>query len=586
MRRQHGRRRVCLSAAPILALATLIPALGLVTDGTAGAATSSCTTYTSPATGSHQVCGAIRTKYLALGGPAGFLGYPVTDELPTPDGIGRFNHFANSGSIYWTPSTGAWSIHGTIRDKWASLGWERGFLGYPVTDETGTPDGIGRFNHFSGSGSIYWTPSTGALSVHGAILGKWASMGWERSCEGYPVSDEFAIQNGRESIFQRGVITYDFGSGQALARCDPAPTLSVNPSDTYKIAQLDGPGSINNTDTRWNVYGADLGHMFLANGQMFMTFGDTFGGPAAFPFFSVSHAGYRRNAMASIDTSAGRPVNGLNFTGMITDSSGAAKELIPAVPGEAGVIPTYGVSVGNRMFLYYMSVKQWGAPGHWTLNNSGIAYSDDGGHTWTRDPAATWPGDSNFGQVSLVHQGSYVYVFGIPGGRYGALRLARVPDNLVQVTAAYEYWNGTSWTTGNPSAAVDIAPSPVGELSVQWSSYYQKWLMTYLVDPNQQVVLRMSDSLTGPWSAPQVIVTDAQYQQLYAPYITPLWNDGPDIYFTMSVFDHYQVYLMHTSLRPATGATPPRTAAPVAPQTTAPSTTSPFEHGRGDTPSP
>ncbi len=151
-RRQHGRRRVCRSAAPILALATLIPALGLVTDGTAGAATSSCTTYTSPATGSHQVCGAIRTKYLALGGPAGFLGYPVTNELPTPDGIGRFNHFANSGSIYWTPSTGAWSIHGAIRAKWASLGWERGVLGYPVTDETGTPDHVGRFNHFSSNG--------------------------------------------------------------------------------------------------------------------------------------------------------------------------------------------------------------------------------------------------------------------------------------------------------------------------------------------------------------------------------------------------------------------------------------------------
>ena len=44
----------------------------------------------------------------------------------------------------------------------------RGFLHYPVTDETGTPDGVGRFNHFEG-GSIYWTPGTGAKEVHGAI---------------------------------------------------------------------------------------------------------------------------------------------------------------------------------------------------------------------------------------------------------------------------------------------------------------------------------------------------------------------------------------------------------------------------------
>jgi hypothetical protein len=78
-------------------------------------------------------------------------------------------------------------------------------------------------------------------------------------------------------------------------------------------------------------------------------------------------------------------------------------------------------------------------------------------------------------------------------------------------------------------------------------------------------------------------VTAAQFPQLYAPYITPLWNDGPDIYFTMSVYDHYQVYLMHTSLRPATSATPPQTATPVAP-TTAPPAASPFEHGAGDVP--
>jgi hypothetical protein len=318
------------------------------------------------------------------------------------------------------------------------------------------------------------------------------------------------------------------------------------------VAQLTGPGSANRTDTRWGVYGADLGHMFLARGRLFMTFGDTFGPPTAYPFFSVSHTDHRTNTLAWVDLASGRPVGGLELAGMVTGASGTARELIPAVAGEAGVIPTYGVSVGDRMFLYFMSVQQWTSPGRWTLNHSGIAYSDDGGATWTRAPGATWPGSSNFGQVSLVHQGSHLYVFGIPGGRYGACRLARVPDDHVLDTAAYHYWSGASWSPGDPSAAVDIVPAPVGELSVQWSSYYRRWLMTYLVDPAGQVVLRMSDCLTGPWSAPQVVVTSAEYPELYAPYITPLWNDGPDIYFTMSVYDHYQVYLMHTSLRPAT----------------------------------
>jgi uncharacterized protein with LGFP repeats len=144
--------------------------------------------YWSAHTGAHEIQGAIRDKWASLGWEQSFLGYPVTDETKTSDGGGRFNHF-QGGSIYWSPSTGAFVVHGAIRDEWAVLGWERSFLGYPVTDETGTPDGFGRFNHFQG-GSIYWTPSTGAHEVHGVIRDKWASMGWERSFLGYPISDE------------------------------------------------------------------------------------------------------------------------------------------------------------------------------------------------------------------------------------------------------------------------------------------------------------------------------------------------------------------------------------------------------------
>src|SRR5205807_10494307 len=93
------------------------------------------------------------------------------------------------GSIHLAPSTGGDEVHGAIRDKWSSIGWERSVLGYPITDETGTPDGVGRYNHFQ-SGSIYWTPSTGAHEVHGAIRDRWSALGWENSYLGYPISDE------------------------------------------------------------------------------------------------------------------------------------------------------------------------------------------------------------------------------------------------------------------------------------------------------------------------------------------------------------------------------------------------------------
>lgn len=172
--------------------------------------------YYHPETGVYWVQGAIFAKYVQLGAEAGFLRYPLTDETGAPDGVGRYNHF-QGGSIYWKPATGANETHGAIRDKWNTLGGEQGILGYPLTDETKTVDGIGRFNHFE-RGSIYWTPDTDAWEVHGLIRDRWAALGWETSYLGYPTFDEkdwTTSDNaviGRISRFQRGTIALSTGS--------------------------------------------------------------------------------------------------------------------------------------------------------------------------------------------------------------------------------------------------------------------------------------------------------------------------------------------------------------------------------------
>lgn len=153
------------------------------------------------------IYGDILKKYSALGGASSFLGCATTSETGTPDGVGRYNHF-KGGSIYWTAKTGAFEVHGDIRAKWASIGWERGY-GYPTTDELPTPDGRGRFNHFTDGRSIYWTPQTGAHLIYGVIREKWASMGWERGALGYPTTDELASDRGdfkRMSKFEKGTI--------------------------------------------------------------------------------------------------------------------------------------------------------------------------------------------------------------------------------------------------------------------------------------------------------------------------------------------------------------------------------------------
>ncbi|MFP5218319.1 MAG: CAP domain-containing protein [Actinomycetes bacterium] len=163
--------------------------------------------YWTPTTGAREVRGAIRNTWARLGWENSVLGYPLTHELPTPDGKGRFNHFER-GSVYWTRGTGAHEVFGSIRSKWSQLGWERSAIGYPVTGEMVTPDRKGRYNHFQ-RGSIYWTPKTGPHEVRGAIRDAWAATGWELGPLGYPVSDEYAVSNGRRTDFERGSIIWD-----------------------------------------------------------------------------------------------------------------------------------------------------------------------------------------------------------------------------------------------------------------------------------------------------------------------------------------------------------------------------------------
>ena len=103
----------------------------------------------------------ISDKYAQLGGAAGFLGQPTIAETATPDAVGRFRHY-EGGSIYWHPRTGAHEVHGLIRQRWAELSWELGYLGYPVTDEINTVDGGGRVSRFEG-GELIWNEKTNAV---------------------------------------------------------------------------------------------------------------------------------------------------------------------------------------------------------------------------------------------------------------------------------------------------------------------------------------------------------------------------------------------------------------------------------------
>ncbi len=160
---------------------------------------------------------AINAKAAALGG----AGVPLADVEAA--GAGFVGRFVNA-DIYFSPATGTHEVHGAIRDKYNALGGAAGPLGLPLTDETGTPDGIGRFNHFQG-GSIYWTGRTGAVMVRESIRHLWATQGWETGPLGYPVQDEHRYVTPHPatdpftawSVFENGAIVAG-AAGTAVAR--------------------------------------------------------------------------------------------------------------------------------------------------------------------------------------------------------------------------------------------------------------------------------------------------------------------------------------------------------------------------------
>ncbi|GAA4931376.1 LGFP repeat-containing protein [Streptomyces coeruleoprunus] len=69
--------------------------------------------------------------------------------------------------LYWTPRTGAHEVHGVIRDLWAGMGWERGFLGCPTYG--GLPHGNGRRSRFR-HGEVTRDAKRGAEARRGVLF--------------------------------------------------------------------------------------------------------------------------------------------------------------------------------------------------------------------------------------------------------------------------------------------------------------------------------------------------------------------------------------------------------------------------------
>ena len=323
-------------------------------------------------------------------------------------------------------------------------------------------------------------------------------------------------------------------------------------SNPELIVRLTGHESINATD-QYNIAGTDLGSMFEHEGRMFFVFGDTFGSRSPGQIGAGGGA-WRSNALLfSTDFDAS---DGIIFDGAIATPSGSAKQVIhsPHSRTEITKIPTHGVSVDGVIYLYFMSVARWGDAGNWISNYAGVARSTDDGENFEVIEGLEWSGDGNFVQVSIERVGEYLYFWSIPSGRFGSVALMRVLASRVEELDAYEYFAGARgdrarWSA-DPDDASIIVDAPVGELSVVWNEYLERWIMTYLNDEANQLEIREAKEIWGPWSLPLELVDAAQRPGLYGAYMHPAYFEdaGRVIYFNMSLWGPYNVFLMRTEL--------------------------------------
>lgn len=346
---------------------------------------------------------------------------------------------------------------------------------------------------------------------------------------------------------------------------DDKPFVLADVSDVTQIAQLTGPDALNDTESA-AVAGTDLGSMTNLGDRTYFFFGDTFGerDPE-----SIGGQGGIWRSNVSAWTTDDDPTDGITFDGWApSDDLGWAEAIVEGEhdpndgEGEVTKIPTHGFAIGETLYISYMSVSYWGEPGAWDANYAGLAKSTDKGGTWTALDAPRWPGESNFIQVApvIVSDGGeeHVYFWTIPAGRFGGVALMRVPatEHAVEDLSAYSYFAGTGddgapvWSSEMTDAEL-VVEGTIGELSVMFSEYLDRWLMTYSDDGNAYI--REGITPWGPWNDPILLASGDEYPGLYSPYMNPRYvtDGGRRIYFSLSLWGPYNVFWFAADLERA-----------------------------------
>lgn len=350
------------------------------------------------------------------------------------------------------------------------------------------------------------------------------------------------------------LILFALGCGQKI----PSPkqagagVLKIAVVETERIARLTGktlPGeTLPNTGntTKYNVGGTDLGIMWdMEDGRIGLFFGDSYGNDFVHVGGGPGKAtDWRFNLLAfSTDTNIS---DGIVIDSMATDGNGKARQVFPGSEKSHTVIPTAAVHVNGADYVHYFDLKSWEG---WVTNFSSFYKSGNGGKTWEPCTQTVFEKGSKFSVAALAKKDGYVYMAGTSTLRTSPVYLCRFLEKDILHKKNYEYWNDLKgWVKDNEEAASKLFEGHVGEASIFFNDHFNCWMLAYLNDQSKNIELRYAKEITGPWSNAETLVEAAKFRGLYGPFMHP-HNQGDVLYFNMSLWAPYNVFVMKAQLK-------------------------------------
>ncbi len=320
-----------------------------------------------------------------------------------------------------------------------------------------------------------------------------------------------------------------------------APPFFVQ--DLREVCQFPRP------DNNGKVMGHDNGASVLFNGKSYWFFADTRWDSNNNGFYDTSDGFIGRGTVAyTTDLDAS---DCMDMTYSVV--SGHAKEVFPASAQQADeclLWPAGPVVANGSIYLYSTAVKKTGSTcgtGHEVFlskfNTSTLQAQRLVTTQSNSQPQFSFP--FNVAEaVGCEVPIKWVYLLGSKSVEAGliddtAYLLGRVTETNIENPSTYQYWNGSTWIVGDPTAATALFQENAGgQSSISYNSALDRYMIVYTCDLSKKVCARTAlapgagpEALLGGWSERvDVYECPGEFFSCYFGYSHPEFGDGSTIY--------------------------------------------------------